>query len=339
MTEMQDYGIGVSIHCNAFNHAKYIRKTFEGIVAQKTNFLFEVLVHDDASTDGTTEIIREYEAKYPHIFKPIYQTENQYSKGIRISYIYNFPRAKGKYLAYCEGDDYWCDENKLQKQFDAMEQHPECSMSTHTVRVISEDGENTLGLMPKTPFEGDVITQEDFLKRELLEGYAVQPSCFFIRTDLLKQFVKEAPLYCKYMTVGDFPIILYMMTRGKVYFIPDTMSCYRFGGEGSFRQRRKKDAFLEYRHLFSLIYGADEYNKYTNYKYDCIMRSYMYMKLEQIEKIEKKLKKECEPFYLRQIYEGKEHSVRMKISYFLRTKLTFLYNFMLWIYMKLKRIQ
>lgn len=338
MEGIQNDEIGVSIICNAYNHARYIRKTFEGFVAQKTNFNFEVLVHDDASTDGTTGIIREYVEKYPKIFKPVYQTENQYSKGIRVSYVYNFPRAGGKYLAHCEGDDYWCDENKLQKQFDAMEKHPECSISTHNVRIISEDEKEVLGIMPKYPFTGKVVTQEEFLRRELIEGYAVQTSCFFIRTEYIKQFVKEAPLYCKFMTVGDIAIILYLMTKGKVYYIEETMSCYRFGGDGSFRQRRKKNPFLEYHHLFSLIYGAEEYNKYTEYKYDQLMRAYMYIKYEQIEKIEKILKKGCESSYLCEVYQGKENSIRKTISYFLRTKMTFIYNLMLFIYKKFYKI-
>jgi len=95
---------------------------------QKTGFDFEVLIHDDASTDGTSDIIREYEKKYPNIIKPIYQKENQYSKGVLISLTYQFPRAKGKYIALCEGDDYWTDPYKLQKQVDFMEANPEYSL-------------------------------------------------------------------------------------------------------------------------------------------------------------------------------------------------------------------
>ena len=111
----------VSICCITYNHEKYIRDAIEGFLMQKTDFPFEVLIHDDASTDGTADIIREYETKYPDIIKPIYQTENQYSKGIKISATYNYPRAKGKYIALCEGDDYWIDPYKLQKQVDFLE--------------------------------------------------------------------------------------------------------------------------------------------------------------------------------------------------------------------------
>ena len=100
----------VSICCLTYNHAPYIRDAIEGFLMQKTNFPVEILIHDDASTDGTADIIREYETRYPDIIKPIYQTENQYSKGVKISREYQFSRARGKYIALCEGDDYWTDK-------------------------------------------------------------------------------------------------------------------------------------------------------------------------------------------------------------------------------------
>ena len=107
----------VSVICNTYNHEKYIKSALDGFVMQKTNFEYEVLIHDDASTDSTADIIREYEKKYPDIIKPIYQSENQYSKKVPISKTYQYSRAKGKYIAICEGDDYWTDPFKLQKQF------------------------------------------------------------------------------------------------------------------------------------------------------------------------------------------------------------------------------
>ncbi|MFK2238497.1 glycosyltransferase family 2 protein [Bacteroides fragilis] len=106
----------VSIFCITYNHSSYIRQCLDGFLIQKTNFPFEVLIHDDASTDDTAGIIKEYEAKYPDIIKPIYQVENQYSKGLDINIVYNLPRARGKYIAMCEGDDYWIDPLKLQNK-------------------------------------------------------------------------------------------------------------------------------------------------------------------------------------------------------------------------------
>lgn len=113
--------IMVSIKCLVYNHEKFIRETLEGFIMQKTNFRFEAIVHDDASTDNTANIIREYAEKYPGIIKPIYEIENQYSKkDSSLSRIIN-EACTGKYIAMCEGDDYWTDPYKLQKQVDFLE--------------------------------------------------------------------------------------------------------------------------------------------------------------------------------------------------------------------------
>lgn len=122
----------VSICCVTYNHAPFIRKCLDGFLMQTTNFPIEILIHDDCSTDGTTEIIREYEAKYPDLIFPLYEEENQYSRGGAGKMdLYNYNRARGKYVAYCEGDDYWTDPQKLQKQVDFMEANLEYSVCFH----------------------------------------------------------------------------------------------------------------------------------------------------------------------------------------------------------------
>ena len=133
--------IEVSIYCLTYNHEKYIEQTLNGFINQKTSFKFEVIVHDDASTDNTTEIIKRFAAKYPNIIRPIYQKENQYSKGTSIVETYISPNVRAtKYYGVCEGDDYWTDEFKLQKQYEYLEQHPECSLCVHNTKRISENG-------------------------------------------------------------------------------------------------------------------------------------------------------------------------------------------------------
>src|SRR5690606_25688557 len=127
----------VSIVCITYNHEDFIADTIESFLMQQTNFKFEILIHDDASTDKTADIIKAYEKQYPHLIKPIYQTENQYSKGVPVE-IFNFERAKGKYIAQCEGDDYWIDPFKLQKQIDYLEKHPQCSLVFHSAMFINE---------------------------------------------------------------------------------------------------------------------------------------------------------------------------------------------------------
>ena len=109
--------IAVSVLCMTFNHGQYIKRALDSFIAQKTDFLFEIIVHDDASADYTTEILKEYELKYQTLIKVIFQKENQYSKGINIIREKLLPSARGKYIAFCEGDDYWSDEYKLQKQY------------------------------------------------------------------------------------------------------------------------------------------------------------------------------------------------------------------------------
>ncbi len=128
----------VSIHCLAYNHEKTIRKTLDGFLMQETNFPIEAIVHDDASTDNTAAIIKEYADQYPHIIKPIFEKENQYSKhdGSLQKIMHN--ACRGKYIAYCEGDDYWIDPFKLQKQVDYLEAHPEITYSCCRFYVQNE---------------------------------------------------------------------------------------------------------------------------------------------------------------------------------------------------------
>lgn len=129
----------VSISCITFNHAPFIRQCFDSFLMQKTDFKFEILIHDDASTDGTKEIIEEYTLKYPDLFFPIYQSENQYSKGVRgMMERFNFIRARGKYIALCEGDDYWINPYKLQKQIDFLEANPNYSLVLSNVENLYE---------------------------------------------------------------------------------------------------------------------------------------------------------------------------------------------------------
>ena len=131
--------IKVSILCITYQHAPYIARALEGFVSQRTDFPFEVLIYDDASTDGTADIVRQYARQYPQIIKPILQTENQFSKGLYVDKAFNWPRVQGKYVALCEGDDYWTDPDKLQKQVDFLDAHPDYAVCFHPVVIKWED--------------------------------------------------------------------------------------------------------------------------------------------------------------------------------------------------------
>ena len=155
----------VSICCITFNQKDYIRDALEGFLKQKTDFSYEILIHDDASGDGTGEIIREYAQRFPERIFPILQTENQYSKGLtNISGTFNFPRARGRYIAMCEGDDYWTDENKLQQQVDFMEAHPDCSICFHSAAVEVQGKAVTERMM--RPYRGNRrVTPEEIIDK------------------------------------------------------------------------------------------------------------------------------------------------------------------------------
>ena len=130
----------VSISMLAYNHAPWIEQAIMSIVNQKTEYPFRLYVHDDASTDGTAEIIQRLAEKYPDKITAILQKENQYSKGVNITQGIIRPKMKGEYIALCEGDDYWVDEYKLQKQVSYMESHPDCSLCFSDAMVVDTDG-------------------------------------------------------------------------------------------------------------------------------------------------------------------------------------------------------
>lgn len=223
--------IMASINCVTFNHASYIRQALDSFLSQKTDFEFEILVHDDASTDGTSDIIREYAAKYPQI-RPLIQKENQYSQGIdNISGAFNFPRARGKYIFMCDGDDYFVSPHKLQKQVDYMESHPDCMLCIHSASIDLVGKAVTEGQM--RPYKGDrILTAEDIIDKP--SGYAMSSMAF--PADLVKQL----PDYYVDCPVGDTPIQLMAAARGEGYYFDEPMSAYRVGVAGSWTVQGKE---------------------------------------------------------------------------------------------------
>lgn len=220
--------IRVSIICNAYNHEAYIADALEGFVMQKTTFPFEVLVHDDASTDNTAQIIREYEEKYPQLIKPIYETENQYSKQDGSLERIQYGRARGDYIALCEGDDYWTDPLKLQKQFDAMERNPQVDMCAHQASMYDcRVGKVTQVLTPVQ--ESRILTADEVIRGG--GGYFATNSLFFRKT-----IQEKIPMFRQYLEL-DYTIQIHGALRGGVLFLDDNMSVYRLLTNGSWTQR------------------------------------------------------------------------------------------------------
>lgn len=217
----------VSICCITYNHEKYIKQCLDGVLMQQTNFEFEVLIHDDASTDDTTVIIREFEKKYPNIVKPIYQTENQYSKGINPDFTYNYPRAKGKYIAVCEGDDYWTDPLKLQKQVDFLEENEDFGL-VHTNYEKYYEESNTL----MTHNRENYLLQDEnsfYFKTGDLRTCTVLFRAKWIPKieELFSQdFMQDA-------VIGDRPIFTMIASVSKIYFLNDITCVYRITSTSS----------------------------------------------------------------------------------------------------------
>ena len=217
---MPDEAIMLSIYCLCYNHSKYIRDTLEGFLSQRTNYKYEVIIHDDASTDSSQQIIQEYAEKYPHIIKPIFQSENQYSKkNIDIYFDFIEPKIAGKYVAICEGDDYWCDPLKIETQLVYLESHPECSLCVGNTRSIKESGENTRHLFNKSKKE------QDYDANDVIAcggGGLFHTSTFMYPRNLRN----EMPESFSMTGIGDYPLAMYLATRGTVHFFPSVMSKY-----------------------------------------------------------------------------------------------------------------
>lgn len=206
----------VSIMCITFNHANFIRETLNGFIIQKTNFPVEIIIHDDASQDGTQDIIKEYEALYPNIIKPIYQSENQYSKKVDFGKEFIFPQIRGKYIATCEGDDYWTDRLKLQKQVDFLEQNNEYGLVYTDIDRINQDGE----LIDKNYLSKDYYSFCESFEDYLMHAPFRAPCTWCFRSSMLKYFSKS-------YSVADFPFLLDIMANSKIHQLNESTANYR----------------------------------------------------------------------------------------------------------------
>lgn len=295
--------IKVSIVCNAFNHEDYIKDALESFIMQKTNFKFEVLVHDDASTDNTANIIREYEEKYPDIIKPIYQTVNQYSQRIPIGITYQIPRAKGKYIAVCEGDDFWTDPYKLQKQYDALESHPEVDMCAHSASMVNAETKEKVNAM--NPSDKDVI----FTVEQVIKG-----SGGFVSTNSLmyrKELTRDLPNFRKFMTY-DYTLQIQGSLRGGLLYLKDNMSSYRVMAKGSWSSRMKNDSEKLYLHIQKICKMLEILNEETNFKHKTAIERAILEKEFEMLAINQEFKKQLSEKY-RAVFNSLSFKERLKI--------------------------
>lgn len=256
-----DNNVIVTIRCLVYNHEPYLRQCLEGFVMQKTNFRFEAIVHDDASTDGSAAIIKEYAEKYPDIIKPILEKENQYSKHDGSLRKIMDSHTRGKYIAYCEGDDYWIDPLKLQKQVDFLEEHPECSMCFHRSQELLEG--------VKVPLVFTHLKEGYYAGDNILEQWTIPTASVVLRN--YGAYLQQT---CPGVMWGDIFLFLLLAERGRFYCMSDVMSVYRRNAGSVTLQQKKtlpyKKIVNHYKALRSFFPG--KYDKIFDEK---IMMSYI----------------------------------------------------------------
>ena len=217
----------VSISCTTYNHVNYIEQCLDGFLCQKTYFPFEILIHDDCSTDGTTEIIQKYTAKYPDIIKPIYETENQYQQGKNVgSLIWNNPRAKGKYIAFCEGDDYWIDNNKLQEQVNFLENNDSYGMVYTNFNLYYQDKKlfvNNCFDLGKSNFNSTYNNVNEWIENL---GY-LAPMTWLYKKQLIIDGLHNYEELFLYSPDTTFIMFAYFLQFAKVKYINNTTAVYR----------------------------------------------------------------------------------------------------------------
>lgn len=252
--------IMLSIWCVTYNHKEYIKEALDGFINQKTDFKYEIVIFDDASTDGTAQIIRDYAEKKPDMLRAYLAKKNTYKYPNRQKLINQYMQKilKGKYVALCEGDDCWIDSHKLQIQVEYLEKYPECVLTVHNAIRLDCRNNNVKPMMmcaEDTDLEADgiIVRKHGFLPT----------ASMVLHRDMLKcgEFFLEAG-------VGDYSLQLYCLSKGTVHYFSRIMSVYRYMHEGSWQQSQTQDVCKHFWHCIKMIFFLKLFNEYSNREYE-----------------------------------------------------------------------
>ena len=257
---MKDIEPLVSICCITYNHENYIRDAIEGFLMQKTSFPIEIIIHDDASTDNTAQIIKEYEDKYPDLFCNIFQNENQWSKGGGSIYArFLYPQARGKYIALCEGDDYWTDPLKLQKQVNFLEENEKYGLVHGNCNIFFQDSNRWILDANKKHINKNTIQNRKELFYKIISGaYKIRTATVLFKKNLLSQIPKNEI----HFLMGDTPLWLDFSQITKFKYFEEIFSAYRVLPNSA---SRKKEISKQFRFNLSMIEMRIYYLKKYNY--------------------------------------------------------------------------
>lgn len=242
----------VSILCITYNHEKFIRSCLESLVEQKCDFPYEILIHDDASIDGTQAIIKEFQQQYPELVKPIFQTENQWSKqagGINLRF--NYPRAKGKYIALCEGDDFWIGKDKLQKQVKILEDYPECMVTNGAYLMICEGKED---ILVRNKLQTEIKDKDGgfFGLDDVTNNFSIKAS-----TTLFRNLPALVDQFKNYEFCFDMHLFYLLLKAGKGYYSNEIMAGYNKHQGGVYSGSTRQEILLTQYLILKDIYEKD----------------------------------------------------------------------------------
>ena len=245
----------VTVILPTHNHAPFIAQAIESVLMQKTDFFYDILLHDDASTDGTADICRAYAEKYPETITLIAQSVNQYTIDRRIQSHILIPRVKAKYTAILDGDDYWVSEDRLQKQVQYLEEHPDC-----TLCVGAADRVNISGLITgrAAPYDANRVVDPDDMIRGgggfVASGAIVMPT----------QLLKDLPAFAHLTEMEDIPFQLFGALAGYAWYFAETFVAFREAVPGSWSARQyasaKETRIKTSRDLIALNEGYDAFS-------------------------------------------------------------------------------
>lgn len=249
----------VSIVCTTYNHAAYVEDAMRGFLIQKTDFPFEIIIHDDVSTDDTRRIVERYAAAYPRIVKTVFQQQNQYSQGKMILMLASL-HAVGEFISFCEGDDYWIDPNKLQLQVDALKKLPDCEMCFHSAVVTEKEVVQDALFCRRA--EGNRLFEVGPVIRR--GGSFMPTAAMLIRRSFFdRAFADPGTFYQRYMMGYFFQI--HCSLRGGAYYIDRPMSVYRSFSEGSWTQTVNQDQTFYKKWAVNYLEALRETDNMTSY--------------------------------------------------------------------------
>lgn len=263
----------VSIWCITYNHKNYLESAIESFLQQKTDFKYEIIIHDDASTDGTSEIIHKYAQKYPDRIKAIIQSKNLYSHLSRKAGYLSLVEALeketlGKYVALCEGDDFWLDNHKLQLQIDYMEAHPNCTMTAHNAVILDTEDGSIIRAM--NPYDSD----KDLSIEEMIMWYHGNiPTASIV---VKREYAVRKGFFAGTMASGDWASQLYCGLNGKVHYFDRIMSCYRANTPSSYTRTVWSNDRKRYGIRLDQMYFLKLFDRYTKGAYRAFASAKLY---------------------------------------------------------------